>query len=297
MKTRLSKLFICIVLVLFFVSPVFAGTAKVTYVKGKVEVLKNQSWVQLNVGDLLQNSDTVSTGFQSELKIEYGGSVMSLGALTRITLENMSSSEKKDNVSVYLDTGAVRSKVTHTQDRRVSYTVKSPVAVASVRGTDFTFTAKGNVTCHGGAVVVYPNTAYRKNRNDIIAVNATREMVEAGLVTDAGSGDSELPGDYGAATPTTPADEIDGNAPAGAIVVGKNQTVTIQNDGNTETPLKHASKKNKKVQSTITTAADQEAVVVGSSAVVEQKPAKEIENESARASTATGSLVPTIRLN
>lgn len=290
----INKLLICTFVSLFICLPAFSANAKVTYVKGKVEVLKNSSWVQLNVGDILQTSDTVSTGFQSELKLEVGGSLMSLGALTRITIEDMSSSEKKDNVSVYLNTGAVRSKVNHPQDRRVSYTVKSPVAVASVRGTDFTITARGEVTCHEGAVVVFANT--ERNMVSKASTEAVEEEdEEAEEEASEPEVSTEADGTYGPATATTPADEITDEAPAGAIVVGKDQTVTIMTDGNTETPLKNAKRKADKVVNTITTAASQEAVAIGNSAVSEQKNAKDVENVDENPVT-TGSLITTIIL-
>lgn len=267
MKKNFCKLIICGIFI-FGASLLFAENARVTYVKGKVEVLRNNSWAQLSVGDILEKADTVSTGFQSEAKIEYGGSLMSLGALTRVTIENLSSSEKKDNVSVYLNTGAVRSKVTHTQEKRVAYQVKSPVAVASVRGTDFTITASGQITCNEGAVVVYPNT-------EIFGMRDSGDSDDAESVEEESPDESldnvENPGDYGPATPVTPASEIAENVPAGALVVGKDQSVFVNNVGASETPMQHAYKEVDK-NSTVTTAATQEAVVVGGSSGSDSQP-------------------------
>jgi len=240
-------------------SLLFAENAKVTYIKGKVELNKNDTWVALKVGDEITNSDTISTGFQSEAKIEYKGSIMSLGALTRITLEKLSSSESKDDVSVYLKTGAVRSKVTHPQGKRVSYTVKTPVAVASVRGTDFTVTSNGHISCSDGAVAVYAN----KDRYNASKKSSSRsESEEETEVVDT------IPADSNPATATTKAQDIDSTAPAGTVVVGKNQAVAIQVTGNPENPIANAIRKNETVKNSVSTAADQEGVSIGGSGTV-----------------------------
>lgn len=264
MKKNFVKVLISTVFTFFICSSLFAENARVTYVKGKAEVLRENSWVQLSAGDTLNKADVISTGFQSEVKIEYGGSIMALGALTRITLENLSTSEKKDNVSVYLNTGAVRSKVTHTQEKRVAYNVKTPVAVASVRGTDFTMRASGTVTCHEGAVVVYPSfNRIAKNAN-IKDFNKAEETEET-----EGSSDEEI-GDNGPATPTTPADEISDGVPAGAFVVGQDQTVSINPFGNTDTPMQHADKELESVKTQVAvTAASMESVSVSGAAGID----------------------------
>ncbi|MCQ2591752.1 MAG: FecR domain-containing protein [Treponema sp.] len=153
-------------LVLFFVAalfsfPVFAEGASVTYIKGKVEVSRNGEWIPLKVGDSIEQSETVNTGFQSEARLRFNGSVMAIPALSRVTLETLATTDSKDSVSLYVDTGAVRSKVTHTENKKIDYTARTAVAVASVRGTDFTITAKGKVNCVEGAVAVYSAKKYK----------------------------------------------------------------------------------------------------------------------------------------
>lgn len=271
MNKKLLKTCIIFISMISAFSSVYGENAKVTYVKGKVELLVNENWKPVKVGDEIKTSDTISTGFQSEAKIEYGGSVMSLGAVTRITLEKLSTSASKDDVSLYLKTGAVRSKVTHPQNHRVSYTVKTPVAVASVRGTDFTVTARGNVSCNEGAVAVYPNIENR--RRTASSSGNIEEAVEESEETK-----EESTADNGPADSTTPANEIDSTAPAGAVVVAKNQEVSIKANGNPETPMVNAIGKTEKVKNTVTTAAAQEAVSVGGSSVI-NNPVVQTEKE------------------
>ena len=99
---KIKRVFIYLLIFSFVTLPFFSESAKVTYIKGKVEVFRNEKWQQLKVGDFLQEKDIVSTGFQSEMKITYKDSVMKLGALTRITFEELSTSDSKETVSVFL---------------------------------------------------------------------------------------------------------------------------------------------------------------------------------------------------
>ncbi len=267
MKKNTFRKIIALLAIFFITGQIFAENARVTYIKGKVEVSKDNrdSWIPLKVGDQLSESDVISTGFQSEVKIEFSGSIMTLGAVTRITLEKLAESTSKDDVSLYLKTGVVRSKVTHPAEKRVSYTIKTPIAVASVRGTDFMVTADGHVTCNEGAVAVYANTDNLKRSKNVEKSDeeeASEEMEEG---TES-SVSEEF--DNGPANSTTPAEEIYAEAPAGAVVVAKNQTVSIKSNGNPETPMVNILKRNEKVRNTVTTAAAQEAVSVGGTAIV-----------------------------
>ncbi|MCR4736162.1 MAG: hypothetical protein K5829_14285 [Treponema sp.] len=157
-----AKLFTVIAVLISFVFPVFSASAKVTYVKGKVEVNRNNEWIPLKAGDLVSETEMLSTGFQSEARLNYNGSIMALAALTRITLSQLRSSGKKDFVDVYVDTGVVRSKVTHVDRDPPDYKTRTAVAVASVRGTDYVTYASGVVSVFEGAVAVAKNFEGKK---------------------------------------------------------------------------------------------------------------------------------------
>lgn len=138
----------------------FASNAVVVSFIGKVEVNRNNVWVPLAKGDKVYQGEMISTGFKSELILKYQDSIMKMGPLSRITLEKLSSSEKKDSVSVYLNTGSVRSTVNHSKNKRVGYISRNPVAVASVRGTDFMLIGDGSVICYSGGVSVIPASMF-----------------------------------------------------------------------------------------------------------------------------------------
>ena len=166
MKKSLIKVLLSFSLLFLFCIPVFSVDAKVTYVKGKVEVSHNGGeWIPLKTGDVISQSDTINTGFQSEARINLNGSIMAVPALTRITIETLKTSNSKDTVSLYVNTGAVRSKVTHTDNKKIDYTARTAVAVASVRGTDYTVTAGGLVSCFEGAVAVTSAKEYERAKS------------------------------------------------------------------------------------------------------------------------------------
>ena len=153
MMKKMKILFIAASLI-FLGTRVFAADATVTFVSGKVEVQRGGKWVALQKGDTVAKSETISTGFQSEAKIKIMDSVMYLGPVTRITLEELASTGQKDNVNIYLKTGTARSQVKHVDNKRVNYQVHTAVAVASCRGTDWIIDDSNNVTGIEGMIAV-----------------------------------------------------------------------------------------------------------------------------------------------
>jgi hypothetical protein len=225
------------------VVPLCADSATVVSLKGKVEVNRNGSWVALAERDTVAQGEVVSTGFKSEAVLQYQGSAMRLGPLTRVTLETLAIGVKKDTVSVYLNTGAVRSSVKKTENKRVQYTVRNPVAVASVRGTEFGFLSDGSIDCTEGAVVAYPGNWY-----------------------DASASGGESSDDQSSAGDIAP------GAPAGAVVVLQGQGVSVGESGFTSRPADTASKKAGTVLNALNTPVDTESVATGSPAADSQLP-------------------------
>lgn len=112
-------------------------TAQVVSVSGKVEVLNGNSWKTLAAGDTLKSGDTVQTGFRSGAVLKIKDSTVNVAALTRMTVEQLSENSEKDNVRVFVKTGGVKSDVQKSNGKKVGFTVRTPVATASVRGTEF----------------------------------------------------------------------------------------------------------------------------------------------------------------
>ena len=123
----------------------FALDGIVMEVLGKVEKQVDNSWIALKKGDVLVPGDVISTGFKSEAVISIGESVITVKALTRMTIEQLYEKNKNHVSSVYLDVGSVSADVKPVTNKRVGFTVKTPAVTASVRGTAGIVYAYGKV--------------------------------------------------------------------------------------------------------------------------------------------------------
>lgn len=138
---------------------VFAGfsasalEAKFVSIEGKVEILEGGMWIPVEEGDIIQEKGAViSTGFKSNAVVSVKGTNFTLGPLTRITIENMVAMENKDSTQIYIDSGSLKANVSSSDGRKVGFKVRSAVATASVRGTEFKVTSSGRLSVTQGLV-------------------------------------------------------------------------------------------------------------------------------------------------
>ena len=223
---KIYKLVLFFLIFSVFSSSLFAAEGIVTFVKGKVEVQRDSSWVILNVGDKVSQSEVISTGFQSEAKIKLMDSVLYLGPVTRVTPETLKATDSTDKVNVYLSAGVTRSKVNHTDNKRVNYTVHTAVAVASVRGTDWIIDCSGNVSCSEGGVAVA-----------LASDDSSRKSSESSESLE----DSE-------------------ELPKNEVIVAANQAVTVKENGPVETPKHTTAQQIDSVYTAVSSAASKESV-------------------------------------
>ena len=224
MKNKKIKLLVSFFVILTtFSLPVFSEEAIVTYIKGKVEMQSGDKWLPLQVGQKIPENTIISTGFQSQTRIQYKGTVMALGPLTRITLEKLAENEKKEVVNVYLNVGAVRSKVTHPENKRVSQSIRNPVTVCSVRGTEYICFASGRVICFEGAVAVFP-----------------AKLISPSFFANMSTDDVDDEVNYDSADATTDANDIASFAPKNAIVVAAGQEIYVFQGSNIQKPFNNA---------------------------------------------------------
>ncbi len=133
-----------ILLILFFmVNSLFATSGEVIAIKGKVELQTSGKWKIAQKGDLLDSGTLVATGFKSELTIKVDGSTIVVQPLTRMRLDEIVKKGDLLSSKVYLDMGSIKANVKAAETKKVSFTVRTPVATASVRGTS------GNISYNG----------------------------------------------------------------------------------------------------------------------------------------------------
>ena len=150
-----------IMLVLFtaLAACVFAQNGVIREITGDVE-LKHAgaaSFVPAAAGARVNLNTIISTGFRSTAVVAIGNSVITVRPLTRLSLEEIQRTENSENINVNLQAGRVRVEVNPPAGTRSNFTVQSPSATASVRGTSFDFDTV-NISVDKGTVAFSGNT-------------------------------------------------------------------------------------------------------------------------------------------
>jgi hypothetical protein len=115
------------------------------------------AWVPASRGQVLELRALISTGFKSNALIAIGNSLLSVQPLTRLSLEELIRAGNDEKVGLNLRAGRVRANVRPPDGGTTDFTVRSPTATASVRGTVFEFNgtelrvAEGRVHLNGGS--------------------------------------------------------------------------------------------------------------------------------------------------
>lgn len=209
------------------VSLMFAGSfafadaldAVVVSSTGKVEVQNGAQWVPVKEGDVLKKGSVVQTGFKSELVLKVKESNMKISQLTRMVIENLSAGSDKDDTRIFIDTGSVRSEVNRSGNRKVGFTVRSPVATASVRGTIVKLSNEyrgAKVETERGVVLAWPTTV----SEPVVEEEQPSEETDGTAETDGSIADGAL------------SSQSIENAPANSVTITKAQTTGFSSSGN-----------------------------------------------------------------
>ena len=131
-----------IVLILLFAAAIIFAQSPAAVVKemtGTVELKKSESsgWVAAKVGDKIEKSTIISTGFKSTAILTVGSSTLTVRPLTRLALEDLLSQNETETVNIKLNTGRIRAEVSPPAGRKANFNVQTPSSTASVRGTSF----------------------------------------------------------------------------------------------------------------------------------------------------------------
>jgi hypothetical protein len=141
MKKTLILLF-CLVLAI----PLFADL-KISTISGKVQVFHNDQWLDAHENMELQINDKVKT-------LENSYAVLIMNDKTTIWVKQDSEMQVTsigENSYFDLFFGKIRAKVTKLSGNK-KFKVKTPVSVASIRGTDFVTSSEGDLTVLEGQI-------------------------------------------------------------------------------------------------------------------------------------------------
>jgi hypothetical protein len=115
--------------------------AVIQEINGTVEVKAPGAtvWNPARRGQELERNTVISTGFKSGAVIGLGNSTLQVQSLTRLSLEELIRIGTTEKVDVSLRAGRIRAEVKPPVGGATEFTVRSPSATASVRGTIFEF--------------------------------------------------------------------------------------------------------------------------------------------------------------
>jgi hypothetical protein len=155
----MKKLFFTLFLITFFLTGAFCQNGIIRELAGEVELRHAgaSSFVRASAGDDVALNTIISTGFRSTATIAVGHSLITVRPLTRLSLAEIQSMDNTENVSLNLQTGRIRVDVNPPAGQMTNFTVQSPVATASVRGTSFEFDTV-NLSVEEGRVFFSGNT-------------------------------------------------------------------------------------------------------------------------------------------
>lgn len=170
MHFKLWLSLVSLALLTFLQIPAFANTASGVFmvVKGDVKLISKGKSVAAKVGQKLFEGDSIVTGPDSRAKVVMSDkNVLNISPDTKIeiTIYKNDPSSNTKKVDLKVDQGKVRAAVEQKyDDEKNTFRIKTPTAVAGVRGTDFSVsynpsTRRSQVVTFKGLVAVVKPSA------------------------------------------------------------------------------------------------------------------------------------------
>lgn len=129
--------------------------ATVVAAEGKVEIRRSAegSWEAVTAGEVVPVGATISTSFNASAVLAIGESRVEVAALTRMRIDELASNNGVERSEIGLPVGRIEASVRGNDGGRAEFEVRSPIATASVRGTDFSFDG-ANLSVAEGLVIL-----------------------------------------------------------------------------------------------------------------------------------------------
>ena len=105
---------------------------------GEIEFRHGSSgaFTPLTAGVVLQRGDFVSTGFDSTVTLDLGYGLLAVGPITQLRLDEFVAPAHLGRTQVFLRVGTIAAKVKHVAAIRSDFSVTTPTASASIRGSE-----------------------------------------------------------------------------------------------------------------------------------------------------------------
>ncbi|MGL4368231.1 MAG: FecR family protein [Spirochaetota bacterium] len=157
------------------------------------EVTKNGAAV--NIGDIVSEKDSISTGTLSSCDIKMGDSIIRVKEKSKMVFSSLGIKNNLEKTTLDLGEGRMLCKPKKLL-KSESFTVKTPTAVAAVRGTEFTVETDSNKTTrikvYDGKVKVAKRVKQLEDRMDtVIEASSAVETQESVIITQKETADAE----------------------------------------------------------------------------------------------------------
>jgi len=155
------KRFILVILFCGVCGCLFAQNGVIKDFTGTVELKHagSANYIPATVGAQVMTDTVIYAGHKSKAIIEVGSALIAVQPLTRLTLTEISTLEKTENLNMSLQAGRIRVDVKPPAGTKTIMKVSNPSAVASVRGTSFYFDVM-NLKVNEGTVAFKGNAGY-----------------------------------------------------------------------------------------------------------------------------------------
>ena len=132
----MKKLILILAGVFLLPSVALGADAKISSVKGSAEIkaVKSDTWYSVQTGLGVKTGQAIKTKARSRVKVELSdGSKIEINPNSTVNLDNLSPKTPSFKLAV----GRLKAWITRNHDR-TKFEIRTPVAVCSVRGTEFT---------------------------------------------------------------------------------------------------------------------------------------------------------------
>lgn len=131
----------------------------VNFVTGEVFIVKDGAKAQANPGDMVAAGMAIETGKSAEAEIYFGDNAVKVLEKTVFQVKDMiqNLTQNTEKTELYVEKGKLYSSVRKKLTKDSSYTIKTPTAIAGVRGTEFIINeenGKSNIACSDGKIAV-----------------------------------------------------------------------------------------------------------------------------------------------
>jgi hypothetical protein len=181
-------------------SPTNSNPISIVEMSGEVEYREGASgpFKPLTKDVTLRQGMYVSTGFESSVTVNIDGQLLRVPQITQFRFDEFTQGTNLVKTQMFLNVGAIEARVKHTAAIRSDFSVVTPTAIASIRGSEMVVTYDNSTNTT--AVYAISDVAYVKGNGDSseIAVNAnqTATVGSSGKATAPVSfSNSELPAD------------------------------------------------------------------------------------------------------